>query len=169
MLSRPDVDPNQIGGLGFSPGWQITIRAAAENKAIKAGIAEDPSPAALVDHPMPRGFSLHKLFIYPGLWLGYYLQRAAGGVAPAAGIQGSISKIAPRPILLISSERGRGPDLIRAYYDAFGYPKDLWEVPEKGHGWISSVKPDECQGKIITFFNHFLLEDELIEYTLWFI
>ncbi len=118
MLSRPDVDPNQIGGLGFSPGWQITIRAAAENNAIKAVSAEDPSPAVLVDHPMPQGFSLHKLFIYPGLWLGEYLQSAASGVAPAAGIQGSISKIARRPILLISSERGRGPDLIRAYYDA---------------------------------------------------
>jgi hypothetical protein len=45
----------------------------------------------------------------------------------------------------------------------------LREEPEKGHGWISSVKPNECQEKIITFFGHFLLGDELIEYTLWFI
>jgi hypothetical protein len=77
----------------------------------------------------------------------------------------SIGKIAPRLLLLISSGRGRGPDLIHNYYDNAHEPKKLWEVPETGHCWISTVKPDEYQERIITFFNRVFLEDELIEYT----
>jgi pimeloyl-ACP methyl ester carboxylesterase len=165
LHSRAEIESIKIGAMGFSLGGQITIRAAAINDSIKAVIAEDPAAAVLTDHPMPSGYSFRKLFNYPGLWLVYTLQSAISGVPQPSGVMESIGKIAPRPLLLISSGRGGGPDTIRTYYDNAHEPKELWEVPDTGHGWISTVKPDEYQEKIITFFNRVFLEDELIEYT----
>lgn len=165
LLTRPEVDQNRIGVLGFSLGGQITIRAVAENNSIKAIIAEDPSPAILADHPMPAGFSLRKLINYPALWMVYRLQSAASGVSAPPGVLESIGEIAPRPTLLISSGAGRGQELIRIYFNSAGKPKELWEVPETGHGWIFTVRPEAYQDKVCGFFKRWLVGDEEIEYT----
>ena len=116
--------------MGFSLGGQITIRAASDNGSIRAVIAEDPSPAVLSDHPVPSSFSWRKLYTYPGLWLVYNLHSVASCVSPTQGILESIGRLAPRPILMISSGKGRDHDLMRTYYDSAGQPKELWEVPE---------------------------------------
>jgi pimeloyl-ACP methyl ester carboxylesterase len=165
LLKRPEVDQNRIGALGFSLGGQITIRAVAENNSIKAIIAEDPSPAILADHPMPTEFSIRKLINYPALWMVYRLQCAASGVSAPAGVLESIGEIAPRPTLLISSGAGRGQELIRIYFDSAGRPKELWEVPETGHGWIFTVRPEVYQDKVCGFFERWLVGEEEIEYT----
>lgn len=165
LLTRPEVDPNRIGAMGFSLGGQVTIRTAAQNNYLKAVIAEDPAPAVLADHTMPTGFSFRKLFNYPALWMVYHLQSAASGVPPPPGVLETIGKIAPRPILMISSGAGRGQDLMRTYYDSAGEPKELWEVPETGHGWIFTVKPQEYQERLISFFRINLGRPEEIEYT----
>jgi pimeloyl-ACP methyl ester carboxylesterase len=165
LLTRPEVDQNRIGALGFSLGGQITIRAVAENNSIKAIIAEDPSPAILADHPMPTEFSIRKLINYPALWMVYRLQCAASGVSAPAGVLESIGEIAPRPTLLISSGAGRGQEIIRIYFDSAGKPKELWEVPETGHGWIFTVRPEVYQDKVCGFFERWLVGEEEIEYT----
>ena len=165
LLTRPEVDHNRIGAMGFSLGGQITIRAVAENKSIKAIIAEDPSPATLTDTPIPAGFSFRKMINYPALWMVYRLLSAASGVTPPMGELESIGKIAPRSTLLISSGAGRGQELIRIYFDSAGKPKELWEVPETGHAWIFTVRPEVYQDKVCGFFKRWLVGDEEIEYT----
>ena len=165
LMTRPEVHPNRIGALGFSLGGQITIRAVTENDSIKAIIAEDPSPAVLADHLMPSGFSLRRLINYPALWLVYRLQSAVSGVSPPTGVLNSIERIAPRPIMLISSGSGRGQELTRIYFDAACEPKELWEVPETRHGWIFTVRPEAYQNKVCGFFERWLVGLAEIEYT----
>jgi pimeloyl-ACP methyl ester carboxylesterase len=165
LLSRPDVDPNRIGAMGFSLGGQITIRAAVDNNSIRAVIAEDPSPAVLDDHPMATGFSWRKLYNYPGLWLIYRLQAAVSGVSPPKGVLKTIRSLAPRPLLIISSGKGRGKDLMRTYYDTAGKPKELWEVPEAGHGWVFAKQPQTYQENVSGFFQRWLIGNENIEFT----
>jgi fermentation-respiration switch protein FrsA (DUF1100 family) len=165
LQNRTDVDSSSIGAMGFSLGGQISIRAAAINNSIKAVIAEDPSPAVITDHPMPAGFSWTKLFNFPGLWLIYNLQSAVSGVAPPAGILDNIGKITPRPLLMISSSKGRGQELIHAYFESAGEPKELWEVPDARHGWIFAKNPEDYQSRICGFFRNWLLAEETIEYT----
>jgi len=165
LLERQDVLPDQIGALGFSLGGQVTIRAAAENSSIQAVIAEDPSPAVLADHPFPRGFSLRKLINLPGIWLIYHLEKAASGLQEPPGILASIGMISPRPLLLVSSGEGRAADLMHTFFNHAGEPKDFWQVPEAGHGWISIRRPDEYQQQLCGFFQRYLIGDELIEYT----
>lgn len=165
LLNRSDVDPYRIGAMGFSLGGQITIRAAAENNMIRAVVAEDPSPAVLGDHPMPSGYSWRKLYNYPGLWLVYHLQSAASGVSPPEGVLDSISKLSPRPLLMISSGKGGGQKLLRTYFSAANQPKELWEVPEAGHGWVFAKEPQTYKEKVTGFFNRWLLGDSEIEFT----
>ena len=102
---------------------------------------------------------------YPALWMVYRLLSAASGVTPPMGVLESIGKIAPRPTLLISSGAGRGQELIRIYFDSAGKPKELWEVPETGHAWIFTVRPEVYQDKVFGFFKRWLVGDEEIEYT----
>ncbi len=165
LLERPDVDPEQIGALGFSLGGQVTLRAAARNPVIRALIAEDPSPAVLADHPSPDGFSLSKLVNRPGLWLVYQLQKAVSGVQEPEGIMASIGAIAPRPLLMIASGDGRAADLMHTFFEQAGEPKEFWAVAEAGHGWISFKRPEEYQKKLCGFFQRYLGGDEIIEYT----
>jgi fermentation-respiration switch protein FrsA (DUF1100 family) len=165
LLTRREVDQNRIGTMGFSLGGQIAIRAVAENNSIKAIITEDPIPATLTDHPMSAGFSLRKLINYPALWMDYRFLSASSGVSPPMGVLESIGKIAPRPILLISSGVGLDQELIRNYFDSAGDPKELWEVPETGHGWIYNDRPEVYQDKVCGFFERWLVEIGEIEYT----
>lgn len=165
LLTRPEVDQNRIGAMGFSLGGQITIRAAAENNSIKAMIAEDPSPATLTDHPIPAWFSLRKLINYSTSWMVYRTLSAASGVSPPWGVLESIGKIAPRPILLISSGVGCDQEIMRIYFDSASDPKELWEVPEPGHGWIFNDRPEAYQDKVCGFFERWLVEVGEIEYT----
>jgi fermentation-respiration switch protein FrsA (DUF1100 family) len=165
LLERDEVDPNQIGALGFSLGGQVTIRAAAVNPAIRAVIAEDPSPAVLADHPIPEGFSWRKLINLPANWAIYHLQQAVSGVQEPAGILVSIGEISPRPLLLVASGEGRAADLMRTFFDRAGEPKEFWQVPEAGHGWISIKRPEEYQQQLCGFFQRYLIGDEIIEYT----
>lgn len=165
LLERQDVSQNQIGALGFSLGGQVTIRAAAENTSIRAVIAEDPSPAVLADHPVPEGFSWRKLLNLPGIWMVYHLEKAVSGLQEPSGILESIGKISPRPLLLVASGEGRAADLMHTFFDRAGEPKDFWQVPEAGHGWISIKRPEEYQQQLCGFFQRYLIGDELIEYT----
>ena len=165
LLERPDVDPGQIGALGFSLGGQVTLRAAAKNPSIRAVIAEDPSPAVLADHPNSDSFSLQKAFNRPGVWLVYQLQKAFSGVQEPEGVMASIGAIAPRPLLMISSGEGRATDLMHTFYDQAGEPKEFWQVPEAGHGWISFKRPQEYQQRVCGFFQRHLNGVEIIEYT----
>ena len=165
LLGRPEVNPDQVGALGFSLGGQVTVRAAAENPAICAVIVEDPSPAVLGDHPVAAGFSWRKLFYLPGLWMVYQLQEFFSGVTEPQGILDTIGSIAPRPFLLISSGKGRAADLMHTFFDQAGEPKSIWQVPEAGHGWIAIKRPEEYQQQICGFFERHLMQDQLIEYT----
>ena len=67
--------------------------------------------------------------------------------------------------MLISSGSGRGQELTRIYFDSACEPKELWEVPETGHGWIFAVKPESYQIKVCGFFERWLVGAEEIEYT----
>ncbi|UCD97463.1 MAG: alpha/beta fold hydrolase [Chloroflexota bacterium] len=165
LQSREEVNPEQIGAMGYSLGGQITIRAAAENEGIRAIIAEDPSPASVDDHVFSSSASLRKLVAYPAIWLGYKLQEAVCGVPAPRGVRESISKISPRPILLIASGMGSATQLSSSYFQCAGEPKDLWQVPEANHGWIAVQRPDEYGEKLCRFFEKHLLAVDLIEYT----
>jgi pimeloyl-ACP methyl ester carboxylesterase len=165
LMERQGINKRLIGALGFSLGGQIALRAAAENPAIRAVIAEDPSPAVLSDHAIPSGFTWRKLLNLPGLWLVYRLLEAVSGMDSPPGVLESIGQVSPRPLLLIASGQARPRDTLENFFNRAGDPKSFWRVPEAGHGWISVRRPEQYALQLCGFFKRHLAEDQLIEYT----
>ncbi len=156
LQARPEVDPERIGVLGFSVGGQIAIRAAAELPAIKAVVADGTGTATSRDYPPPITPSERWLIFPSGRLLDAGLALRLGTPIPDP-VATAIGQIAPRPLLLIAAtgdeEEAR---LSRNYFALAAEPKELWEIPEAGHGGGPQARPDEYQQRIIAFFDQAL-------------
>ena len=159
LLSRPDVDPARLGGLGYSMGAAALILAAAERPEIGAVVA-DSSFAALSDvaGPALRAYLPRPLRPLRRL-VGPVARRAAERLSgvPVAAVRpvDAIARIAPRPILLIHGAADTlvpPPEALRLYVAA-GEPKDLWLVPRAGHARGLLVDPEAYFQRVLAFFN----------------
>lgn len=155
LRRRLEVRLDRIGVLGVSMGGQVALRAAACAEEIRAVVADGPGPVGIKDIIPPvtavGWFYLPLQPIY-GKVLTWYTR-----VAPPDPLIETISTIAPRPILLISTGRSREQRLARRFYEAADEPKSLWEIPEAIHasGWLA--RPEAYAEKIVTFFDETLL------------
>src|SRR5579859_2632114 len=101
LKQRPDVDSTRIGAFGFSIGGQVTLRAAAVAVEIKAVVADGASTATFADEPLPTDF---KTWInYPAAWVFYRALGVLSGVGEPQSVVDAVQRIAPRPLLLIST------------------------------------------------------------------
>lgn len=157
LRRRADVDPMRIGALGFSLGGQISLRAAAQERWIRAVAAEGPPFATLSDHIIAPGFNLRKLVFYPWLWIMYNYQVLLTGVRQPPSLTQQMPKISPRPVLLIAAGRGQEFLITRRLFDVAGEPKALYHVPEAEHADSSRARPQEYARKLIEFFTDALL------------
>jgi fermentation-respiration switch protein FrsA (DUF1100 family) len=146
------VDINRLGALGYSLGGQVTLRVAAKTELIRTVAADGPSLAALRDHIVSPGFSLRKLLLYPWLWTVYTLQTVITGVRQPQGVVEEISKIAPRPLLLISTGEGSEQRIVRYFFAAAKEPKTLYEIPEAQHAEGILARPGEYEQRLLEFF-----------------
>jgi hypothetical protein len=159
LATRPDIDPDRIGGLGLSVGGEMLLQTAAETEAIKAVVSEGAGVRSIREHlEMPRATKWLEL---PS-WL---LHTAASTVlsnhVPPPNLREIVGEIAPRPILLIYATNGMGgEELNPAYFAAAGEPKWLWEITVAGHTDGIDVLPDEYERRVIEFLNLALLDGE---------
>ncbi len=151
LQSRDDVDADKIGVLGISLGGQIALRAAAESTAIHGVVAEGPSVATLADHG-GQPTTLRRWINYPINWLNYAMLSFMNGVRPPPGVLATIGRIAPRPLLLISTGRGGEQRVTRLFYQAAAEPKELWEISEGKHAGGYFARPEAYAEKIARLF-----------------
>ncbi|MFN2232716.1 MAG: alpha/beta hydrolase [Anaerolineales bacterium] len=138
LASRPDVDANQVGILGVSYGAVIALYAASQSTAIKALVLESISPSTLTDHG-GRPENLRRWIDYPLNWLLYSLFDFMSGVEKREGVVELLHLIYPRPVLFISTRRGKEQYFVRRFYDAARHPKTLLEIPQAFHSSSASV------------------------------
>jgi fermentation-respiration switch protein FrsA (DUF1100 family) len=158
LISRPDVDPRRLGGLGFSMGAAALILAAAERPEIGAIVA-DSSYAALTDilEPSFRAYLPRPLRPFRGL-VGPVARRAAERLAGVrvASIRpvDAIGRISPRPVLLIhgAADTLVPPTEALRLYDAAGEPKALWLVPRAGHARALTLETETYFERLLAFF-----------------
>jgi fermentation-respiration switch protein FrsA (DUF1100 family) len=150
-LSRRDAQL-YIGALGFSEGGTIVIRGAARDERIRAVVAEGGFHN-LAQH-IWHG---HQVAAVRQLveWQVLMFYRLDTGVDPAqVSPVTDISRISPRPVLLIygeqEAERG-GAELL---LDAAREPKELWIVPGAGHGGYIGAAPQEYERRVIAFLDN---------------
>ena len=158
LTEQPEVDPERIGIYGFSMGGVSSIRAAARSPEIKAVVAmggyhnlgED-----FVEGDREGQLGLPKWIFYHTIALVYRLQT---GVDPwQSSPIDDLPKINPRPVLLIYGENEIVTNRGREQYNAALEPKELWVVPDAGHGDYHLAAPEEFGQRLVNFFDATLL------------
>ena len=157
LQSRPDVDPDRIGGIGFSVGGEMLIHAAAHSDAFKAIVSEGASGQSIRD-------DIENVGLVDGILSGGAITPATAlftSTLPPPSLKSEIAKIAPTAAFFIYGEHGQGgtetkPN--RAFYAAAGEPKQIWEVPNGQHIAGITTEPAEYERRVIGFFDRHLRE-----------
>jgi fermentation-respiration switch protein FrsA (DUF1100 family) len=90
-------------------------------------------------------------------WQVLTFYRLDTGVDPAqVSPVTDISRISPRPVLLIYGEHEAERGGAQLLYEAAREPKELWIVPNAGHGGYIAAAPQEYERRVIAFFDQAL-------------
>jgi hypothetical protein len=155
LRSRPDVDPERIGGIGLSVGGEMLIHAAAHSDAFRAIVSEGASGQSVRDG-IANGGIVEAL-------LGTGVVTVATALftddLPPPSLKSEVPRIAPRAVFFVYGEHGQGgserrPN--RGCYAAAGEPKRIWEVPGAQHIAGITTRPAEYERRVIGFFDEYL-------------
>lgn len=159
LRARPDVDPDRIGGFGFSVGGEILLEAAARSTGLKAVVSE--GAGIRIGEGLENGDGVPRLTRM--LWTpGSYVLTVATTVfsnhGPPPPIVDRIGLIAPRSVLLIYADPGRGGEAERqpTYYGAAGEPRAVWNVPGSKHTGGIDAQPGQYERRVVGFFDRAL-------------
>ncbi len=154
LRSRPEIDPQRIGVLGVSVGGTMALHAAVRIRQIAAVVADGAGVAAAGDLEPPTTWQ-GRLFLPLNRFFFRVAERQVN-VAPLPPTKEVISKIAPRPVLLIAT---RGPEttLNERFYEAAREPKELWAIPDAGHAGGWHKHPEEYGRRVVGFFTRYLV------------
>jgi uncharacterized protein len=159
VRSRPDLKGLPLGVFGESQGGAVALMGTARSQEIRAVAAE--SPFACLDNAIDNHFGSvfgagAVLVAAPVRWIGQYLiRKRCCDIAP----EQEISRIAPRPLLLIQDRDDVlcPPSETKALLAAAGEPKELWTVPSAGHIMAEVAAPDEFAKRVGEFFEKSLV------------
>ncbi len=156
LRSRPDVDAERIGAIGFSIGGEILIEAAAQRDGIAAVVSEGAGErVGEVD-----ASGVERILLAAPMAVMTAAMTVFQNHGPPPPIVERIGLIAPRPVLLIYADPGQGGESVRQpkYFAAAGQPKQIWKVPGAGHTGGLDAQPEEYERRVITFLDDALLK-----------
>ena len=155
LITQPDVDPNRIGGLGFSMGAYILIEAAALDTRLRAIVAES-SPADAVVQTRFEWRHWGPITQWPALRA---LRNSPMNLNEPQPIS-LVTRIAPRAIFVIAGDSDDvvPPSMAHDLFAAAGHPKELWLCHGVGHGGFRQAFSAEYDSRIARFFNNHLLQ-----------
>jgi dienelactone hydrolase len=157
LQTRPDVDPERIGGVGLSVGGEMMIEAAAESTALEAIVSEGASGRSVRDVRANGGGSWDELLSYGVMTAATALFTDNVAPAPLRSLVPKMSAAA----FFIYGENGQpveeGANV--GFYEATRGPREIWEVPGSGHMKAIEAQPEEYERRIVAFFDRTLLGD----------
>ena len=157
LRRQPDIRHGEIGGLGLSVGGEMLLQTAAETKGLKVVVSEGAGRRSLREHLHIPGLGTVQKWLTP--WV---VQTGAlmvmSNTAPPPDLAHVVSRISPRPILLIRAMHGLDDEsLNRVYYAHARQPAGLWEVPRGGHTGALAALPRQYEARVVGFFDRALL------------
>ena len=157
LSGRPEVEPDRIGGIGFSVGGEILIQAAAESDRLAAIVSEGGSQRSVREQMNFSG--LDKWVALPSIALNTAGVAVFANQAPPANLIDLMPEIAPQAVFVIHAADGQPGEvkLSDDYYAAAGQPKRIWEVPDGGHIGGYAAHPQEYEQRVVDFFDTELL------------
>lgn len=156
LQTRPDVDPERIGGIGLSLGGELLIEAAAHTDELRAVVSEGAGVRSYREQLERNGFDRVTCVLS---WAPFSASVAIfGNQLPPESLADLVADVASTPLLLIYATNGQGgEDLNPIYFAAAGEPKELWEIPDATHTGGITAHPEEYEQRVITFFDTALL------------
>lgn len=147
VAARPDVAGARIGLLGVSMGAEVALRVAARRRDVRATVAEGAMGGAR--DAQLAGASFPVLAQLAGLTL---VSTLLTGESSEADVD-LVPRIAPRPLLLISSGRTIEADANRVYQRRGGASTQHWNLPDAAHGQAHKTAPAEYERRVIAFLD----------------
>ncbi len=152
LRARPDVRAGRIGVIGVSLGGEVAIHAAARRPEWRAVVLEGVqggSPADMqASDPDPATFA--------ALTALYGMGRVLGGSGSPASNPEAIERIAPRPLLLLSSGAGTEARANEAYRRGGGATTELWNLPDAQHAAALRTDPAGYERRVVGFLDRAL-------------
>ena len=156
LQSRPDVDPERIGGIGLSVGGEMMIEAAAESDALAAYVSEGASGRSVRDDLANDGVMWQNLIGDAVATVGTAIATSNTPPEDLKGLVGGSTT----PAFFVYGEKGQyieEPANKGFYAEAKG-PKEIWEVPGSGHMGGIDAQPKAYEQRIVGFFDRWLLK-----------
>jgi uncharacterized protein len=156
LRTRPDVDPNRIGGVGLSVGGEVMLQAAAETDDFNAIVSEGAGVRSVREAVNLDGAErLVSSWIFGLNTIGTALSTSDLPPRSLVDLSGEITE----PVLLIHATPGQGGEtLTEKYYEAAKGPKEYWAAPG-GHTGAIDAAPEEYERRVVSFFDRELLGD----------
>jgi fermentation-respiration switch protein FrsA (DUF1100 family) len=160
LRSRADVDPDRIGGFGFSVGGELLLEAAAQSTGLKAVVSE--GAGIRVGEGLEKRDDVstpERLLFKPVSVVMTAATTVFSNHGPPPPIADRVGLIAPRSVLLIYADPGMGGESTRqaGFYAAAQQPKTVWKVPGAKHTGGLDAQPTEYERRVVAFFDRALL------------
>lgn len=160
LLTRDDFDHEKIGILGNSYGGMLSIQYAAQNKKIKAVVANSAF-SSMPDTVATSVTHFTNLPEFPFVPLiVFWAEHDTGIKMEEIDATKWIPQISPRPVFLMQGGKDTviSPESGQRLYDAAGEPKELWYDPELGHVEFDKERAEEYEARVSAFFDQYLLQ-----------
>jgi uncharacterized protein len=154
LKSRPDVDPERIGGMGLSVGAELMLQTAAETDDLAAVVSEGAGSRWFAEE-MEEFHGVNK-------WLGIPLlavKTASVAVFSNTAPPPKLSDLAPRirePLFVIYAPDGGVESMSPTYLRLAAGPKTIWAIPGVGHMGGYDADPKEYERRVVAFFDRSL-------------
>ncbi|HEY2663882.1 MAG TPA: alpha/beta fold hydrolase [Candidatus Binataceae bacterium] len=153
LRARGEVDPERIGGFGFSMGAYVLTQAAVLDRRLRAVALVSP-PNDVVEHNWLASAKWGLLTQVP-----CYLALRAYGQSLDLPPKNVIGSISPRAVLIVGGllDRLVPAFMARQLFSAACSPKELWLVPRAHHDDFAQIAGPEYRNRLAGFFARTLL------------
>ncbi len=169
LKSRPDRDPRGIGLFGLSKGGSAGLTVAAQDEFVRCFVVDGVFGTVTTMVPYMKQFVMiytkipWAVCLIPDWYLVFVAKIAMRQIEALRGcryaaLEERISKLAPRPLLMI---HGGGdtyikPDMAKALFDLAREPKEFWLVENAKHNQAFHLAGDEYKRRVLAFFDQHL-------------
>ncbi|MEA3108676.1 MAG: uncharacterized protein QOI88_3281 [Gammaproteobacteria bacterium] len=153
LRTRGEVDPERIGGFGFSMGAYVLTQAAVLEQRLRA-VALVSSPNDVVEQNWLATAKWGLLTQVP-----CYLALRAYGQSLDMPPKNVIGSIAPRAVLIVGGDLDTlvPAFMARQLFSAAGSPKEMWLVPRAHHADFAQIAGPEYRNRVTGFFDRTLV------------
>ena len=154
VACQPSIQASRIGVLGFSMGGAIVAQVAGRDSRLRAIVLEATFADAIEQTRYFSGRWWGILMQWPSRFADWWQGMDLRAMRPIERVAGA----SPRSVLIIGGTKDTVVPawMVRRLYDAAREPKELWIVPDAGHGGYDRLLGGEYGNRISSFFDNAL-------------